>query len=61
MKLWQIGLLIVIFGGLLNAILIQNNIGGLVRELMRLVILTGFGILIVSAFKVVAKPKPKGK
>jgi len=61
MKFGRIGLLIVILGGLINAILIQNNIGGLLRELMRLVILSGFGMLIVGLVKSIGKSKPKDK
>lgn len=46
MKLWKIGLLTVIIGGLINAILIKNEIGGIIRELMRLFILSGIGLFI---------------
>ncbi len=60
MKLWKIGLLSVIIGGLLNAILIQNDIGGILRELMRFVILSGFAILLVGIFKSFTK-KPIDK
>ena len=46
MKLWKIGLLTFILGGLLNAVLIKNEIGGIVRELIRLIILTGVALFI---------------
>lgn len=53
MKLWKVGLLAVIIGGLINAILIQNEIGGIMREFMRLVVLSGVGMFIFGIFKVI--------
>ena len=51
MTLWQIGLVIFIAAGAINAVLINLQIGGLPRELARLSILTGLVILIVGLFK----------
>lgn len=50
-KLWKIGLLTVLLGGLVNAVLMQNQIGGLIRELTRLTIWIGFFLLIFGIFK----------
>ncbi len=45
--LWLIGLAIVIGGSFINGVfLIPRDIGGLARELTRLVILFGIGLLI---------------
>ncbi len=51
LKLWQVGLIVFILGGLVNAVLIRAGIGGLLRELMRLVILSGLGIFIFGLVK----------
>ncbi len=48
LKLWQIGLVVFILGGLVNAIFIHAGIGGLLREIARLTILAGLGILILG-------------
>ena len=55
MKLWQTGLLTIIISGLVNAVLIQNEIGGVLRELMRLTVLAGFALLVVGIFKALGK------
>jgi len=44
MKLWHLGLLIVLLASLLNGLLVQYQIGGLLREFMRLLILTGLAL-----------------
>jgi len=36
MKLWQWGLILIAGAGLVNGLLVSNNIGGVIRELMRL-------------------------
>ncbi len=46
MKLWQWGLIIALIAGFLNGQLVSHNIGGIVRELMRLAALVGLGVLI---------------
>ena len=51
MKLWKIGILTVILGGLINAILIQNHIGGFPREGMRLVILIGVFVFLFGSIR----------
>lgn len=51
MKLWQKGLLTILIGGLINAALIKYEIAGVIRELMRLVILAGFGVLVFGLIK----------
>ena len=51
LKLWQVGLIVFILGGLVIAVLIRAGIGGLLRELMRLVILSGLGIFIFGLVK----------
>ena len=51
MTLWQIGLLIFILAGAVNAIFINLNLGGLPRELARLSVLIGLGLLVVGLLK----------
>jgi hypothetical protein len=48
MKLWQIGLILFIAGGIVNAVLINLEIGGLIRELARLLILSHIVIFVVG-------------
>ena len=51
MTLWQKGLLIFFISGLINTVLINANVGGIPRELMRLMILMGLAIFIVGLFR----------
>ena len=51
MKLWQIGLLVFIVGGLINTVLMNAGIGGLLRELARLSVLVGLVLLAVGLIK----------
>jgi hypothetical protein len=51
MKLWQLGLLIFILSGALNAVFLNFSVGGLPRELARLSILTGAILLVVGLIK----------
>lgn len=51
MKLWQIGLVIFLLAGALNAVFINLAIGGLPRELARLSILSGLVLLAVGLVK----------
>ena len=51
MKLWQIGLLVVIITSVVNGFLVKYEVGGIIRELARLVILLGLGLLIYGLFK----------
>lgn len=50
-NLWVIGLIVVLVGSLLNGILIRGGIGGVIRELMRLVILAGVFLLIFGLIR----------
>lgn len=45
-SLIKIGLLILVFGILINTIFMKNNIGGLLRECSRLSVFIGFGIIV---------------
>jgi len=51
MKLWQKGLIIFIVGGVINTILIQAEIGGILRELARLSVIVGLGVLVFGLIK----------
>lgn len=51
MTLWQLGLLIFLLAGALNAVFINLDIGGIPRELARLSILAGLAIFIVGLIK----------
>ena len=51
MKLWQIGLLVFLLAGALNAIFINLSITGLPRELARLSVLVGLVLLVVGLIK----------
>ena len=51
MKLWQVGLLLVISGSCVNGLLVTRGIHGLSREGMRLLILTGIVLFIVGLVK----------
>jgi len=44
----KMGVLLIIFGGLINVILLQNNINGLVRESTRFSVLAGVALVVVS-------------
>ena len=48
MKLWHLGLLLVLLASLLNGLLIQYQITGLLREFMRLLILTGLVLFLLG-------------
>lgn len=54
-KLWPIGLIVVVVGSFINGLLIRNDIGGLPREGMRLIVLIGIGIFIFGLFKALKK------
>ncbi len=49
MKLWQKGLIVFGVGIVLNGILVNLGVHGLLRELMRLITLVGLGIVIFGA------------
>jgi len=51
MRVWQWGLILVVGVGLVNGLLVSNNIGGVIRELMRLAILVGFGLLLYGLIR----------
>ena len=51
MTLWQIGLLIFILSGVVNAVLVHFDIGGLIREFIRLLILSGLVTLVIGLVK----------
>ena len=51
MKLWQIGLIVFILAGAVNAIFINLGVAGLPRELARFTILTGLVLLVAGFIK----------
>ena len=51
MTLWQIGFLVFILAGVVNAVFVHFDIGGPLRELARLSILIGLVLFIVGLFK----------
>ena len=51
MTLWQIGLLVFILAGVVNAFLVHYSIGGPFRELARLSILSGLVLLVAGLIK----------
>ena len=51
MKFWQIGLIIFLLAGAVNAVFVNFDVGGLPRELARLSILAGLAIFIVGLIK----------
>ena len=54
-NLWLIGLIVVLVASFINGLLIRNDISGLPREGMRLIILIGIGVLIFGIFKALKK------
>jgi len=54
-SIWIIGLIIVLFASCINGIFVQNDVGGLLREGMRLFILTGVAIFIFGIVKAIKK------
>ncbi len=51
MKTWQLGLVVVLVAGLINGLLISAGIGGIIRELARLSILVGMGVLVFGLIR----------
>ena len=51
MKLWHIGLILILVSPFISGLLISVGIGGLVRELLRLLTLAGFFLLIYGLIK----------
>ena len=49
--LWKMGLIVFLAGGLINTIFLHVAIGGILRELARLSVLVGLGMLIAGLFK----------
>jgi hypothetical protein len=56
MTLWKFGLILLIAGGTINAVLINLEIGGILRELTRLSIIVGF---ILFVFGLLRRKKAK--
>ena len=54
-NLWLAGLIVILIGAFINGLLIRNNITGLPREGMRLIILIGIGVFIFGIFKTIKK------
>jgi len=54
-KLWILGLGLVVAGAFINGLLIRNDITGLPREGMRLIVLIGIGVFIFGIFKTIKK------
>lgn len=48
MKLWQLGLVIFVTGGAVKAILMNVGVGGILRELTRLTVITGLVLVVVG-------------
>lgn len=53
--IWKIGLIIFVLAGLSNAVLIKYSIGGILREGMRLMILTGIAVFVIGLIKISRK------
>ena len=51
MTLWQIGLVVFLLAGAVNAVFLNLDIGGLPRELARLSVLVGLVILVVGVIR----------
>ena len=51
MTLWKIGLFIFVLAGLINSVLVHSDIGGPLREFMRLSVLAGLVLFIIGLFK----------
>lgn len=51
MTLWQIGLVVFILAGALNAVFVNFDVGGLPRELARLSVLIGLVISVVGVIQ----------
>ena len=51
MTLWQIGLLVFILAGAVNALFLNFDVAGLPRELGRLSVLIGLVILVVGLIR----------
>jgi hypothetical protein len=51
MTLWQIGLIIFIASGVINTVLMNLEIGGILRELTRLSVLVGLVLFAVGLFR----------
>lgn len=55
MKLWQKGLIVFIIGLVLNTILMNLGVGGLLRELTRLTAIVGLILLIIGLFSLLRR------
>lgn len=51
------GILLFIFGGLINTILMKNNVTGIPRDLMRLIIIIGLVLIPIGIIRKFAKKK----
>lgn len=51
MKLQQLGLIVFLLAGAVNAVFINLGVGGIPRELARLSVLIGLGILIFGLMR----------
>ncbi len=56
-KFVKLGIIILIIAGLINAILVNSNIGGMVREMTRFTILAGLAIVVFGLFHKRKNPK----
>ena len=56
-RLWPIGLLVIILASFINGQLIAHHVGGMLRELTRLMILIGLGIFLYGLFLKFKKDK----
>jgi hypothetical protein len=51
MKLWQTGLIVLILGWLVNTAFMQAGIGGILRELARLITIIGLILLVIGLLR----------
>lgn len=56
-NLWMIGLLIIVVGSAANGLLVQNDVGGIIREMMRVIILLGTGLFFFGIIQKLKKSK----
>ncbi len=48
MKLWQKGLIVIVAGIVINTLLMNLGVGGIIRDLVRLSVFVGLGMLLIG-------------
>lgn len=48
MKLWKKGLIVIVAGIVINTLLMNLGVGGIIRDLVRLSVLVGLGMLLIG-------------